>query len=463
MSQELFRMEALEARRRGWLGHISLAQPVRLWALTLAATLAATAIVLFLSLATYTRRSTVTGQLVPSKGLSNVLAPTTGVVSRLAAVEGAMVTEGQILAVVTVPRATVAEGDILFAVEHRLARRREGLIDAREAQRQILESQAGGFRAQLKMAQQELMQIESETGTRREQIRIAEETLQRLKQLEDERYVSLLQIKQQESNALSWRGEMQALQRQATVVRRTIAQLQQSLQELSSQARGGYAGFEQELAQLEQEQVEIQARGALTINAPIDGLVSAQLVKLGQAVQAGQPLLSLLPGNDGLEAELLVPSRSVGFIEPGDKVLLRYQAFPYQKFGHHQGRVERISRSALGAGELGNADLAEPYYRVTVSLDRQGVIAYGKEEALKPGMLLEADVLGEQRRLFEWLLEPLYSLEGKVALSVACDANGREVPLETCFNRSGHHPLLATPRSLAAPTQLPNLRALRST
>jgi membrane fusion protein len=91
-------------------------------------------------------------------------------------------------------------------------------------------------------------------------------------------------------------------------------------------------------------------------------------------------------------------------------VLLRYQAYPYQKFGHHVGQVVRISRSALtperGAASAG----AEPFYRVLVSLARQTVTAYGEEEPLRPGMVLEADILGEHRRLVEWVLEPLYTL-----------------------------------------------------
>jgi len=57
--------------------------------------------------------------------------------------------------------------------------------------------------------------------------------------------------------------------------------------------------------------------------------------------------MALLPKGSQLQAQLLAPSRAVGFIEPGDKVLLRYQAFPYQKFGHHAGKVVRVSRSAI--------------------------------------------------------------------------------------------------------------------
>jgi len=114
-----------------------------------------------------------------------------------------------------------------------------------------------------------------------------------------------------------------------------------------------------------------------------------------------------------------VPSRAVGFVEPGDAVRLRYPSFPYQKFGHHGGKVLRISRSALSSGELGTlvgkGNAGEPYYRIVVALDRPTVRAFGREEALKPGMLLEADILGERRRLWEWAIEPLYALSGSLA------------------------------------------------
>ncbi|KAF1695720.1 HlyD family secretion protein [Pseudoxanthomonas koreensis] len=407
--QELFRKEALEARGTSWLGAISLAQPLRLWLLTLLAALAALAVAAFLALGTYTRRSTVVGQLVPVQGLATVLAPATGVVGRLDVREGQRVDAGQALAIVAMPRATPAAGDTQAALETRLAQRQAGLQSAQDAQQEQLQAQADGLRRQLVSARRELAQTEAEVSTRQAQARIAAQTLQRLHQLRDSRYVSLLQIEQQQSAALDYAGQVQALQRQASAAHRAIAQLEQALRELPGQQQVVAATLQRDLASLEQERVQTQAQGVLAVSAPVDGVVATQLVKPGQAVQAGQPLLSLLPGDGRLEAELLAPSRAIGFIAPGDRVLLRYQAYPYQKFGHHAGTVARISRSALGGGEAG-----EPYYRVTVALAEQAVTAYGRPEPLRPGMLLDADILGEERRLIEWVFEPLYSLRGKV-------------------------------------------------
>ncbi|MFZ5656986.1 MAG: HlyD family secretion protein [Pseudomonadota bacterium] len=418
MSQQLFRKEVLEAKRSSWLGGISLAQPIRLWVLTSAAVVAALSVALFLTFGTYTRRSTVVGQLVPSKGLATVLAPATGVVSRLDVSEGQRIAAGQPVAVVSVPRATVSDGDTVAALEQHLEQRQHGLRSALAAQRQLLSVQAGGLAAQLANAQRELAQVEAEIATRKEQARIANETLERLRQLQNGKYVSLLQIKQQESAALEQVSAMQALQRQAINTRKTIDQIQQAIRELPGQRQVNEANFQRDLAMLQQEQVETEASGALAISAPVSGVIAAQMVKPGQAVQAGQPLLSVLPGDGRLEAELLVPSRAIGFIEPGDTVLLRYQAYPYQKFGHQEGRVEQISRSALSPLELGalrtNAQSQEPLYKVTVTLKRQAVTAYGKSETLKPGMVLNADILGERRRLIEWIFEPLFSLKGQV-------------------------------------------------
>lgn len=417
MTQPLFRPEVLEAKRGSWLGGISLAQPLRLWVLTLAAVVAAITIILFVTMGTYTRRSTVTGQLVPSQGLAIVLAPATGVIARLDAQEGSRVAAGSVLAVVGVPRATLAAGDTQMALEGHMRQRQAGLLSAQEAQQAQLQAQTQGAIAQLAAAQRELRQIESEVATREDQIRIADETLERLRRLEDGQYVSVLQIKQQEAAVLEYTGQMQALQRQAIGTRRLIAQFQQAERELPAQGQASEAGFQREMAQLEQERVQMQASGALVVKAPVEGVVATQVVKPGQAVQAGQPLMTLLPGDGRLEAELLVPSRAIGFIEPGDRVLLRYQAFPYQKFGHQEGRVSAISRSALSTGEvealIGNARPGEPPYRITVSLKKQAITAYGKQEALKPGMLVDADVLGERRTIIEWISEPLYSLVGK--------------------------------------------------
>ncbi|MGG6345208.1 HlyD family secretion protein [Stenotrophomonas indicatrix] len=409
----LFRKEAIDAQRRSWLGGVSLAQPLRFWILAVFAAMAALAIVSFLCLAEYSRRSRVLGELVPDLGLSTVVAPSAGVVARLDIEEGDHVQRQDGLLTINVPRVTSSGQDAVSTLLEAQRSRMTSVEAMSGFQDRQLSAQQEGAKAQRTALLRELSQIEAEIHTRGEQVRIGRETLARYRSVEVERYVSLVQINQQEQSMLEAVNAQQALQRQATSIRRNLAELEQRLAEIPHQRLSAKAASERDLAALSQETVRMEADGELLLRAPVTGLVANRLVEAGQAVQPGQPILSLLPKGSELRAQLLVPSSAIGFVKSGDRVLLRYQAYPYQKFGAHEGTVIRISRSAL-TGSQKDGDAKRSLYRVLVSLDQQGVLAYGKTEPLRPGMQLEADIMGERRKLYEWLLEPLYSVSGKL-------------------------------------------------
>lgn len=107
--QPLFRCEALKTRDTTWLDSVPLAQP--LWLLTVSVVVAGATILLLVTLGTYTRRFTFTGQLVPTQGLACVVTPASGVVTRLDVAEGGQAAAGGALALVTVLRATQGSGD----------------------------------------------------------------------------------------------------------------------------------------------------------------------------------------------------------------------------------------------------------------------------------------------------------------------------------------------------------------
>ncbi len=127
-----------------------------------------------------------------------------------------------------------------------------------------------------------------------------------------------------------------------------------------------------------------------------------------------------------LEAHLYAPSRTAGFVAKGHQVLIRYQAYPYQKFGLQQGTVIDVSKTPFAPNELppslastilSNAQQNilgfngnEALYRIKVRLDKQSIDAYGTLQSLKPGMTLEADVLQDRRKIWEWVMEPVLAV-----------------------------------------------------
>jgi membrane fusion protein len=196
------------------------------------------------------------------------------------------------------------------------------------------------------------------------------------------------------------------IRQQIQTAKQNLAQLPLDLATQTNTIAGKIATIKQQLAQNEAERASV-------LRAPRDGVVATLLTKVGQHVAAGQSLASVVPHGGHLEARLLVPSRAVGFVDPGSRVVLRYQAYPYQKFGQQYGHVARISNSALGPEAvvaMTGQRPQEPVYRVDVALDRQDILAYGKPQALRPGMAFSADILMDRRRLIEWIFEPLYGI-----------------------------------------------------
>lgn len=420
MSQGLFRQEVIDAKRGEWLGSIIVAAPLSRWLLSMLALVLATTILLFLFLGHYTRRETVTGQLVPSAGLLNVVAPGAGTITLLHVRDGQSVKAGEVLLRLSSEQDSAALGDTHVLVGKQLQIQRSRLQADLLNQQQLSKQQAGALHSQSGLLQGQLSQIAGQLAIQRQQVVSNQQMLSRIEPLAARGFVSAVQIQQQEAAVLNAQAQYKVLLRQQLDARQQFDAAQQQLARLPLDDAGKRNDTERQIAELGQSMAQNEMQRAVVLRAPRDGVVSTVLMKEGQMVAAAQPLLSILPAGSSLQAQLLVPSRAIGFIEPGSTVVLRYQAFPYQKFGQQYGRVSDISRSALSAADLvalvgQQSQQQEPLYAVQVTLDNQGVLAYGKRQPVKPGMALNADILMDRRSLIEWVFEPLYGMAHHLA------------------------------------------------
>jgi membrane fusion protein len=414
----LFRQEVIDAKRGEWLGSIIVAAPMSRWLLTSLSLAVAAAILLFLFLGHYTRRETVAGQLVPSAGLLGVVAPGAGTITHLLVCDGQAVKAGDVLLIISGEQDSAKLGDTHALVGQQLAAQRERLQEDLSNQAQSARQQAGALRAKATLLRAQLAQIAGQMDIQRQQVDSTRQMLERIRPLASKGYVSALQMQQQKAALLETQTQYKALVRQQLDTRQQLDATQQQLAQLPLDDAARRNDTERQLATIAQSMAQNEMQRAVVLRAPRDGVVSTVLSKEGQMVGTGQPLLSILPAGAVLQAQLLVPSRAIGFIEPGSRVVLRYQAFAYQKFGQQYGRVADVSRSALTPSEV-NALVGrqprEPLYQVKVTLDSQHVLAYGKPEPVKSGMALDADILMERRRLIEWVFEPLYGMAHRMA------------------------------------------------
>jgi membrane fusion protein len=413
MDTPLFRHEALAARSTQWAGSIVLARPIPLQLAAWTAAVLALALTLYLVLGEYTRKVRVAGNLTPTSGAIKVVAPQFGRVLERKAQEGDTAVAGQVMYELSAERSS-RDGDLDQRIETSLISRRDLMAQEKLLQTQQLRQRQRSLHARLELGQAEIARLAEEIKLQDTRVLSAENMLKRYITLRQQGFVSELQLSQIENDCNAQLARRQTLERTSLASRRELLQIQEDAQEIDGQIHLNTAQAARGVASLDQEVAEHQGRSRLQVLAPTAGTVTALTVEPGQSVQTGATLATIIPAGSTLEAHLLVPSRAIGFIEPGQQVHLRLAAFPYQKFGTVIGIVLRVERSPIGevaeAGTSTVAEAQEPVYRVAVKLAQQTLFAYGKEQQFRAGMTLEADIHQDRRRLIEWIIDPILSV-----------------------------------------------------
>ena len=412
VQRSLFRQEVLDFQRhtRQW-GRVVPMQPLplRITAWLIAASVAL--IVTFLFTAQYARKETALGYLVPAHGTAKVFPPQAGTISAVHIAHGQHVEQGQPLLTVSTQQIAGGGEDVHAAILMSLEQQKQALTHQIASEVRRTASERERLAAQLRQLESELGHLVSQTDLQRERIRLAEAIAASGAALASKGLVSELDQKHREEAVLEQRRSLVSLMEQISVRQREVTGTRATLEQLPFTQAEKIQLLRNELATTEQRLAEATGRRAYVIRAPISGRIGLLQASIGQPANPQRLQLEIIPADSPLQAELFVPPRAIGFVEVGQPVRLLYDAFPYQQFGTYQGQVIKVSHTALMGSEISTPiTLRDPAYKVTVSLARPDIDAYGKKIPLQPDMLLKADIILERRTLVEWILSPLRSL-----------------------------------------------------
>ena len=411
----LFRQEALEAQRETLSGEVVVATPLSFSLLTALAVVIVLLAINFICWGEYTRKTHVKGYLAPSKGLIKVYPVQTGIIIEKHVVEGQQVERGQRLFVLSTESSSRETPAAQATAIARLQERRDSLSKELGQQRLVDRIQQRNLQTRRDAQQTELEQLNLEYETQLQRVTAAKDRVSRLQRLLKSRSVAALQVQEAQEAALNLQLQLQRIHRERTTLEREIDSLQLEQDAAALRAANQRSAIARDIKALEQQLTEYQARRTIVVTAPSAGQVSTILTAVGQTANPNTPLLSILPAGAQMQARLLIPSKAIGFIEPGQTVALRYEAFPHQRFGSYAGQTVRIAKTLLMPNEVQlPVALQEPVYLVDVKLAAQTVRAYSKTIPLQSGLLLDADISLDRRRLVEWLFDPLFSLKGRL-------------------------------------------------
>lgn len=407
----LFRTEAIAHQTQRLEGEVLLVQSVRLRVLAFIGVAIVAAGLIFISTATYARMESVTGWVVPEGGLIRVTARQGGIIEQIDVSEGDIVATGQALATLRLS-SSLGSGDAGMALANQLAAEIAAVHAQAAATRDKLLAEQQQVKAQRAALELELAENRRRLSTMEVHANLIKANVERAEQLVAKGFFTRRGLEEAQMAQLSAQQELSQIRATILNYERQIGDLDAKSHTLPLDIEAADAQARISEATLAQRQTETAVRNSYVVDATLAGRVVAIPVARGQDASAGAVVAVITPEGSNLEAELYIPSRAAGFIEPGQEVRLMYQAFPYQKFGTARGTVHLVSRTVLGPSEVAipGLQVQEPVFRVKVKLERESITAYGQEIPIQPGMLLTADVIIDRRTLLEWLLDPIYAV-----------------------------------------------------
>lgn len=414
-SAPLFRKEVTDRSKYRWFGEVQLATPTPHWLYFSAACVAILGIAVILVYGRYTKHIEATGTLVPKGGLLTLKAPITGVVTSIFVESGDIISGDDRILSVAKNTDSPSVGRISAAVENALVEQmmiaERGLVALRK-QTQVRKS---GLRNKLAALRAQIPEINSQFSIQQRYVASAKKVLGEYESVESQGLVSDPELQQQRLALFNAMQKLASLKRERLELENQILDARQQLTELPMSSENSESAIQINLQKLRQQKAKFSGENSVIIRSPMAAVVSALACHVGQFVSAGQSLASIMPSTRTLQAQVLVPSEAIGYIQPGYSVELHYAAFPYREFGAVTGTVVAVSESALTAGELdtlagqrGETSM----YQVIVSLPHQSVGVEGHNMKLRSGMQLTAVIAINRLRLYQWVFQPLYALRG---------------------------------------------------
>ncbi|AGO56069.1 microcin H47 secretion protein MchE [Serratia plymuthica 4Rx13] len=402
-----------------WRGRAILLPGIPFWAMAGLCFFFIVAFLSFIIAGTYTRRVNVTGEISTYPRAANVYSGVQGVVVKQFVTEGQEIKSGDPIYQIDVSKSTrsgVVSDNKRQDIDNQLERITQiisRLESNKKATLDMLEKQRAQYTAAFQRSTDILRRAQ-------EGIHIMKENMENYRRYQTRGLINKDQLSdqvalyyQQQNNllGLSSQNEQNALQ---------ITALESQIHTQAAEFDNQIYQMELQRYDLQKEMLNIDADGTIIVRVLADGRVDSLSVTVGQMVNVGDSLLQIIPHKiDHYALVLWVPNDAIPYIATGDKVNVRYDAFPAEKFGQFAGTVSVISKAPASPQEMltyqgapkAALTTAVPYYKVIVRPEKQVIVYNRKRLSLENGMKAQSTLFLEKRSIYQWMLSPFYDMK----------------------------------------------------
>ncbi len=250
--------------------------------------------------------------------------------------------------------------------------------------------------------------------------------------LEKEGFFGNLASADKQREALEKAKDLDAQHSTVAALNATIAAQQMRISQIHSNYK---AELQKELAEIRAKIAQLQPsmdktaykEGLMELKAPQDGVIKdLATTTIGAVVQPGTVILTLVPKDEKLYADVQIKNEDVGFVQVGQKAQIKLATYPFQRYGMLTGKVVHLSADATetgknttqnnagsnnsNSGTTDNSNIASTVatYKARVQLDKQVLVdAQGNRLLIAPGMQVVAEINQGKRTVLEYLLSPV--------------------------------------------------------
>ena len=257
-----------------------------------------------------------------------------------------------------------------------------------------------GHQAQLREAAAQEQKLSQLTA-------IEQQRTANFKDLLAKQFISQHAYYEQQSKLIQYRSDLAAQRNRLQQIRESLRETEQqrrlNSQTLRRDTLDALRQAEEQIAQLSAQTGKARQRQQwMTLTSPVDGTVQQLATHtVGGVVTAAQPIMVVVPDQEQMEIEALLPNRDIGFVRAGQPVVVKVEAFPYTRYGYLTGKVKSVSFDAVEHQQLGLV------FAVLITLDQDYVVIDGQKVKLTGGMNVSAEIKTGRRRVIDYLISPL--------------------------------------------------------
>lgn len=263
------------------------------------------------------------------------------------------------------------------------------------------------LQAEITRRRAELQTIQEQVSKLEQTVPIARQRAQDYRKLMKEKFISQHGYLEREQTRIEQEQDLASSRSHVMEIRAQLVEAQRQQTTLEAETRRQLLDqlnlASQKAVSLEQDLIKAEQRSRLMhLSAPVAGTVQQLAVStVGGVVTPAQPLMVIVPKENVLEVEAMLPNKDIGFVNPGQEAEVKVETFPFTKYGTIHGRITQVSSDAIQDEKLGLI------YSTRVKLVKDTLRVENKLVRLSPGMAVTVEVKTGTRRVIEYFLSPL--------------------------------------------------------